>query len=208
MIKQLKNAWKEITLLSAWIASVAGSFVIPLPAWAGSSNISSFYLKFIIFFATIVAGFLVLYTYRNKNLKLWFKLSILFFALLTLSIVGYYYSRATKTLPYSSIEVIIGNDRIENDPLTDLEEKGNLPLEREEIMRHFQGESERVWTRKSINTNKIILIGLLALSYTLTSCFIISFCNLIVLHKEKYNEESLDKDVENIAEVVRDNEEE
>jgi hypothetical protein len=195
MIEHLKKSWKEMTLLGAWIASVAGSFIIPLPSWSGSTNISSFYLKFIVFFATVVSGFLVLYTFKNKRIKNWYKLSIVSFILLTISIVGYYYARETLTLPYEGVEIVIGNERIENDPLSKLEVMKNISLDNNEIMRHFQGVSQKVWTTDSINQNRIVLIFLLAFSYTITACFIISFCNLIILYKEKYKIEDQAKSI-------------
>ncbi|GGI58494.1 hypothetical protein [Winogradskyella haliclonae] len=184
IVEKFKNAWKEITLLSTWIATVVGTFIIPLPSWTNSPNTSQFYIKFIIFFATIIAGFLILHTFRKKIAKYWSKLSVIFFLFLTLTTIFYYYFRETATLPYEGKDIIIGDVRIANDPLTKIENNGNFPVSRTDIMKHFQGESERVWTKESINKNRIILILLLAITYTIAACFIISFCNLFILYKE------------------------
>lgn len=190
MIEKLQKTWKELTLISAWITTVASPFVLPLPSWSNSSIVSASYVKFIIFFATIIAGFLVLHTYKNKNMKSWYKYSISFFILLTICFISYSYIRESKTLPYEGNDVIIGNERVENDPLTKLENSGKFNLNDEEILKYVQGNSEKIWTKKSINTNKNILISLLVLIYTLTASLIISFCNLLILNKDKHQKDT------------------
>ncbi|WP_299362135.1 hypothetical protein [Winogradskyella sp.] len=190
MIEKLQKAWKELTLISAWITTVASPFVLPLPSWSNSTVVSTSYLKFIIFFATIIAGFLVLHTYKNRSIKSWYRYSISFFILLTICFISYSYTRESKTLPYEGIDVIIGNERIENDPLTKLENSNKFNLNDEEILKHVQGQSDKIWTKKSINTNKNLLIVLLVLIYTLTASLIISFCNLLILHKDKQQKEN------------------
>ncbi|WP_452224594.1 hypothetical protein [Lacinutrix chionoecetis] len=186
-ITKFKNIWKEITLLTAWIVSVAGTFIITFPSWTNSDKSIDSYIKFIILFATVIAGFLVLYSLKNKKIKTWSLLSIVTFILLIFSFISYSYLLETKTLPYENHDVIIGNVRVENDPITKLEAEESSLLGREDILKHVQGESEKIWTKSSINNNRIILMVLYTLAYTFTACFIISFCNLILLNKEKYN---------------------
>ncbi len=191
---KLKKAWKEITLLGAWIATIAGAFLIPLPSWTNSATTSNFYVKFIIFFATVIAGFLVLYSLRHKTIKTWTYLSIISFILLTISFISYSYLREKNTLPYEGKDLIIGKIRIENDPLTILEKSNQFELTRENILKHVQGNCEKIWTSESINKNRITLLIVLSISYTLTACFAISFCNLIILYKEKYAPKPVEND--------------
>lgn len=185
-ISKLQNVWKELTLVSAWIISVTSSFLIPLPYWANSAKTSSFYNQFFIFFATVIAGFLILYSLKNKVLKTWMNLAISFFVLLLISFFTYNYLREIKTLPYENNDLIIGNVRIENDPLTILENQMDFPIRREEILKYVQGESQRIWTTKSIDNNRLQLMISLLFCYTFSACFLITFCNLMILYREKY----------------------
>jgi len=188
-ISKLKNIWKEITLLGTWVASVAGTFIIALPSWTNSTKTLESYTQFIVFFTTIIAGFLVLYSLKNKKIRRWNILSLFFFIALIFSFISYSYFRENSTLPYEQYDVIIGDVRLKNDPLTKIENITKKSVEREEILKHVQGDSGRIWTQEGINKNRIILVMLFTLSYTFTACFIISFCNLFLLNKIKLNKE-------------------
>jgi uncharacterized BrkB/YihY/UPF0761 family membrane protein len=186
LITRLKKAWKEVVLMGLWLVSIVGSFIIPMPSWSASELTSGYYLKFIIVIASTLGLFLILYSLRNSKIKKWRFLSILFFSLFILSITTYSYLREELTLPYENKDIIIGGDRVENDPLTKLEKKNGGTIEKNEILKHFQGKSERVWTEKSIKLNRLKLTSMFMFSYIITTCFIISFSNLIILYKQKY----------------------
>ena len=65
------------------------------------------------------------------------------------------------------------------------ESHGFLPGRKEQMM-IILGDPEKVWTKKSIMSNRILLMIFLFFCYLFSAGFIISFCNLIILYKEKY----------------------
>ncbi len=186
IVSKLKEAWQEITLLSAWIVTVTGAFVIPLPAWYSSDENTPLFMKFGMFVATIIAGFLILYSLRNKSTKIWTLFSVSFFILLIVSYTTYYFHREANTLPYMEKDIVIGNEMLKDNPF-DLFKKGHgfLP-ERKEQMMIVLGNPEKVWTKDSILKNRIQLMLLLFFCYLFSAGFIISFCNLLILYKKRY----------------------
>ncbi|WP_130734458.1 hypothetical protein [Flavobacterium sp. J27] len=186
IVSKLKGVWKEITLLSTWIVSVTGALVIPLPSWYSSDENTSFLMEFGVFIATVMAGFIILFSLKNKVIKIWKRMSILFFLLFIASFMTYYFSREAKTLPYVEKDIVIGNVLLENNPFERFKETHGFLPDRNERMLILLGDSERAWTKKSIMTNRVQLMLLLFLCYLFSAGFIISFCNLIILYKEKY----------------------
>lgn len=186
IVSRLKEVWQEITLLSAWIVSVTGAFIIPLPAWYSSDENTPLFTKFGVFVATVIAGFLILYSLRNKSIKIWTLLSISFFTFLIASYTTYYFLREAKTLPYLESDIVIGNEMVENNPFERFKKNHGFLPERKEQMMIVLGNPEKVWTKESILKNRIQLMLLLFSCYLFSAGFIISFCNLIILYKKKY----------------------
>ncbi len=186
LVNKLKEIWKEVTLLSAWIVSVTGAFVIPLPSWYATDDGTAFLMKFGIFIATVLAGFLILYSLKHKVIRTWMRLSILFLLLFVGIYTTYYFSREAKTLPYVEYDIVIGNELIEENPFDIFKATHGFLPERKERMLILLGNPEKAWTKNSITSNRIQLIIMLFLCYLLCAGFIISFCNLILLYKEKY----------------------
>ncbi len=185
-VSRLKDVWKEITLLSTWIASVTGAFIIPLPSWHASDENTSFLMKFGVFIATVLAGFLILYSLKNKSSRKWMRLSIEFIVLFIIVYACYHFAREAKTLPYLDKDIVIGNKMVDDDPFEAFKiSHGFLPARNEKMM-VILGDPENAWTKKSIMFNRIQLMVLLFFCYLFSAGFIISFCNLIILYKEKY----------------------
>ncbi|MBP2831510.1 hypothetical protein J8281_04855 [Aquimarina sp. U1-2] len=187
-VSKLKEVWKEVTLLSTWIAALAGAFIIPLPSWYATDDHSSFLVKFGIFVATALAGFLILYSLKNKKTRVWMGLSVSFILILIGVYTAYYFTREAKTLPYQEKDIVIGNEFIANNPFKAFEAShGFLPARNEKMM-ILLGDPEKAWTKASITANRVQLIVLLFLCYLFSAGFIISFCNLILLYREKYTQ--------------------
>jgi len=185
-VSKLKDIWKEITLLSTWIASVAGAFIIPLPSWYASDDNTSFFMKFGVFIATALAGFLILYAFKNKITRTWMRLSIEFIVLFIAAYATYHFMRESKTLPYLEKDIVIGEEMVPNNPFDAFKNAhGFLPARNEQMM-IILGDPEKAWTKESITTNRLQLAVLLFLCYLFSAGFIISFCNLILLYREKY----------------------
>ncbi len=185
-VSKLKDVWKEITLLSTWIAAVAGAFIIPLPSWHASDDNTTFFMKFGVFIATALAGFLILYSLKNKTISVWMRLSVNFILIFIGTYAAYHFTREAKTLPYLEKDIVIGNEFIEANPFGAFEAShGFLPARNEQMM-IILGDPEKAWTKESIMTNRVQLMILLFLCYLFSAGFIISFCNLMILYKEKY----------------------
>lgn len=185
-VSKLKEVWKEITLLSTWIAAVAGAFIIPLPSWHASDDNTTFFMKFGVFIATALAGFLILFSLKNKTIAVWMRLSVNFILIFIGTYAVYHFTREAKTLPYLEKDIVIGNEFIEANPFGAFEAShGFLPARNEQMM-ILLGDPEKAWTKESIMTNRVHLIVLLFLCYLFSAGFIISFCNLMILYKEKY----------------------
>ncbi|MBQ4820684.1 hypothetical protein [Aquimarina sp. MMG016] len=186
LVNRLKEVWKEITLLSTWIASVAGAFIIPLPSWHASDENTAFLMKFGVFIATVLAGFLILFSLKNKSIIKWTRLSIEFIVLFIGVYAAYHLAREAKTLPYLEKDIVIGNEMVDNDPFEVFKAShGFLPARNEQMM-ILLGDPEKAWTKQSILFNRVQLMTLLFLCYLFSAGFMISFCNLIILYKEKY----------------------
>ncbi len=185
-VSRLKEVWKEITLLSTWIASVTGAFIIPLPSWHASDENTAFFMKFGVFVATALAGFLILYSLKNKSTRTWMRLSMQFIVLFVSVYAAYHFAREAKTLPYLDKDIVIGDEMVDNNPFEVFKgSHGFLPARNEQMM-VLLGDPEKAWTKKSIMTNRIQLMIFLFMCYLFSAGFIISFCNLVILYKEKY----------------------
>ncbi|MEW7289079.1 hypothetical protein [Aquimarina sp. 2304DJ70-9] len=186
LVTKIKEVWKEITLLSTWIASVTGAFIIPLPSWHASDENTAFLMKFGVFIATVLAGFLILYSLKNKSIIKWTRLSIEFIIFFITVYATYHFAREAKTLPYLEMDIVIGNEMVDNDPFESFKTShGFLPARNEKMM-ILLGDPEKAWTKQSILFNRVQLMVLLFLCYLFSAGFMISFCNLIILYKEKY----------------------
>lgn len=185
-VTRLKEIWKEITLLSTWIAWVTGAFVIPLPSWHSTDENTAFLMKFGVFIATVLAGFLILFSLKNRSIKIWMRLSVIFFVFFIGCYATYHFSREAKTLPYVEKDIVIGNEILANNPFESFEASHGFLPGREERMMIVLGDPEKAWTKQSINFNRALLMVFLFLCYLFSAGFMISFCNLIILYKEKY----------------------
>ncbi|WP_405209323.1 hypothetical protein [Aquimarina sp. LLG6339-5] len=186
LVNRLKEVWKEITLLSTWIASITGAFIIPLPSWYATDDNTAFLMKFGVFIATALAGFLILYSLRHKMIRTWMRLSLQFLLMFVGIYATYHFFREANTLPYVDHDIVIGSELIANNPFDTFKESHGFLPERKERMLILLGDPEKAWTKDSIVSNRIQLIIMLFLCYLLSAGFIISFCNLIILYKEKY----------------------
>ncbi len=185
-VAKLKEVWKEITLLSTWIAAVTGAFIIPLPSWHSNDENTSFLMKFGMFMATVLAGFLILYSLKNKKIKTWMRLSIEFIVFFIGIYAAYHFTREAKTLPYLNKDIVIGNEFVDNNPFEAFKASHGFSPARDEKMMVILGDPEKAWTKEGIMFNRIQLMVLLFFCYLFSAGFIISFCNLIILYKEKY----------------------
>jgi hypothetical protein len=178
-IKQIQSIWKELVLFGSWLGAIAGSFIFPLPDW-DSIDQRTYNTRFILFITTIIAGFILLMTYKFKSKKIWLWVSVTTFILLIISYYLYNIKMEANTLPYYGTTKVVGSI-----PLHDFENKIKLcGLEKydKNILKCVWGNARDLWTKDSIDSNKNELILYFTLSYSLLAIFIISFINMIIIY--------------------------
>ncbi|RZK40925.1 MAG: hypothetical protein EOO90_13230 [Pedobacter sp.] len=186
LIERLQGAWKQLSLLAIWITTIAGSFILPLPLWAAEDEHKS-YTQFILFIATVVAGFMLFFTGKNKRAKWWLRTSIITFVLFIASYFTYTYIRDEFTMPYNNTAVVIGKIKVEDydKQLNALEKRIGRKINRRELLMFVGGDATRLWTEESIASSKWKLILSLTFCYSLFSVFLICFLNLLILKPVK-----------------------
>jgi hypothetical protein len=187
--EKLKKTWKSIILLTTWLALITAAFIIPLPSWNATDDNSSFFTKFGILVATVIAGFLVLYSLKNKVIKTWMRLSILFLVLFVITYGTYNILRGANTLPYGERDIVIGNEMLPDNPFEIFEESHGFMPDKNEQMMIVLGDPEKVWVKKGITFNRAMLMLSLFLCFLFFTVLMISFCNLIILKREEAKEE-------------------
>lgn len=191
IVTKLKEVWKEVALLTTWIVSVTSAFILPLPSWNARDDSTTSFVKFGVFIATVLAGFLILFSLKNRKIKTWMRLSIMFLAHFVGTYIMYHFLREINTLPYLNKDIVIGDTLIEDDPFMIFKNSHGFLPDKKEQMLIILGDPEKAWTKKSIGWNRIQLMTSLFLCYLFSAGFIISFCNLIILYKEKYSSRTI-----------------
>lgn len=178
-IKSFQAAWKQLTLIGTWIGTVAGSFLLPLPDWGSDSqHISK--TRFILFIATVLAGFMLVLTNKYKHPKGWLLIAGITFLLFVASFILYNVSRENNTRAYYGTSKVIG--RITNpDYVKGCKERGIDPADKD-ILKYAGGDSDNLWPKDEIQHNRNMLIALLTLAYCLLTVFMISFIHAILLN--------------------------
>lgn len=177
-IRKIQAVWKQLTLVGTWLASIAGTFLLPLPSWdSEEQQISK--TRFIIFISTVIAGFSLLMTYKLNNKNAWLFTAVLTFVLFIGTFFLYDVKRETNTLPYNGATKVVGNVTRENFEET-LKELG-LRKDDKELLKYVGGDASKLWTNDSIDRNRNELILYLTLSYCMLAVFMISFINTIII---------------------------
>ncbi|OAN61659.1 hypothetical protein A8B79_04325 [Balneola sp. EhC07] len=178
-IESIQGIWKQLTLFGTWIASVTGSFFLPLPEW-GVEDENTSQMHFIFFMATVIAGFILILTFRLRNGKIWLSISVISLLLLITFFYSYSWKRSASTLPYYETTVVIGNEYKVG--IEERREALGTDIDDETLLKFVAGKTNIIWTRESISRNRWTLISLLTLSYCIASVFIISFVNTIIIY--------------------------
>jgi len=180
--KNIQSVWKQLALLGSWLGAIAGSFLLPLPDWDSSEQLTS-NTRFILFIATVIAGYILLLTYKVKNKNIWLYVSVITFILFIGSFYLYNIKRETHTLPYYGTSKVIGS--ITLDDFKVKIKSCNFEKNDKDLLKCVQGDATYLWTKESIYSNRNELILYLTLSYSLLSIFMISFINAIILNTSK-----------------------
>lgn len=177
-VVQIKSVWKQLALLGVWIAAIASSFLLPLPDWDSEEQTTS-KTRFILFISTVIAGFILLLTFKYKQKKTWIYISVTFLILFIISYYLYDIKRENNTLPYYETTKVIGYETLKDFDGTS--KRLGVSSNDRDLLKYVAGDATRLWTKESIERNRNELVFYLTLSYCLLSVFMIAFINLFLI---------------------------
>lgn len=172
-----QKSWLLLVQSTIWIAAVIASFVLPPPV--GTSAETQVWVRFGQFVITILIGllFLVALRYnRKKDVLPWAATSAGFLILGTFAFFTYQILAARWTTDYAGTPVVIG------DTLTASAaeyQKANPTLTNHDLVMHFAGKVEKVWTPASIQQHRFLLAGIYVLAMPLFATCIITLLQAI-----------------------------
>lgn len=180
------STWQSISVVGSWVIAVVGSFLLPLPEWTTGGENKSF-TQFIYFIATVMAGFMLIYTFVNKNKKTWLFISVISFIILIALFFTYSYKRENLTLKHASKDVVIGTVHQPDyeAKLQAVEKFKRHKIDPKKILDYTGGDPTLIWTQESIDSSRWTLILLLLFCYTASSIFLLSFVNAFFLFKKE-----------------------
>ncbi len=181
-IKSFQGIWKQLSLLGVWLGTIAGTFLLPLPDWNSEEQNTS-HTRFILFIATVVAGFILILIFKYKKKLFWLLSSLITFVLLIFSFYTYTDKRESNTLIYDEKATIIGD--VPQKDFHKIRKKYKLGPKDTELLLYVGGETTRLWTHESIKKNRNELIFFLTVSYCLLAIFMMSFLNVIIIYTAK-----------------------
>ncbi len=167
----VKTDWLKLAKTGIWIVAVAGSFFIPPPVALSSEQ--STYTHFATFIATALTGimFLPMKLYDNAHqAKWWAALSTLL--LLAVAATFFYYTAEKNRTTFSYNDQLIV--------------KGDLTYEARQytatysavldsaLLEDAGGRTELVWTKESVEKNRLWLVGIYSASIVLSTLCILS----------------------------------
>jgi hypothetical protein len=187
-LKKMQALWKELSLAGIWIATIAGSFLLPLPDWASNDEKES-YSKYIVFIATALAGFVLALTFKLKSKRFWCYLVFGAFVTFNASFFLYMQLHRSSTSAYGDVNgtrrIVIGTDTVvgfaSNKKL--MEKHLGFGVKDTELLNYVGGNAAIIWTDESIESNKFKLIFSLLLAYAALAIFLISFLNFLLTLK-------------------------
>jgi hypothetical protein len=172
ILKKSRASWWLLAQSTIWIAAVIAGFMLPPPV--GTVEETKVWVRFAQFVITVLIGLFVLAELRwnrKKDSLGWGSLSALFLVLGTAVFFSYQFFAARWTAPYSNQRVVIG------DTFTQLggqyhRENPNLTME--DLVMHYAGHIEKIWTRESLQQRRVLLAGLYILAMPLFTICIMS----------------------------------
>lgn len=140
-----------------WIISLVGSFLIPPPEWMPLDD--KIWLNLSQFIITVLIGLMFLIARRRNELKhiKWWGISSAILLVFSICLfLGYQYLSSTLTCDYLTKKIIVGFEYTKQAQIY-IDKNPNLIENCNELIMDFAGKSEDIWTRKSINLNRIKL---------------------------------------------------
>jgi hypothetical protein len=175
--KRLQSTWIILVQVTIWIAAVIAGFLIPPPV--GTMDERQIWVRFAQFFITIIIGFLLLAMLRWKRKKdaiAWAGVSLVFLVLSTTSFFSYQLFAARWSAKYNNESVVIGSTY---SPAAREYHNQNPNLTPDDLIMHYAGSLEKIWTRESLQQRRLLLAAMYVVAMPLFTVCLMSILQAI-----------------------------
>ena len=155
-LQQTRKSWLALTQGAVWLGGILGGFLLPPPVGVSASD-EKIWLRLGQFIIAVVLGlvFFAARRWRQRRHGLrWCAAALLFLALAVAAFFRYQQLTLAWTGNYSGERVVIGSAYTAQG--VSFCEK-NPKISCDELIYHFAGETENIWTRDSINRRRLLL---------------------------------------------------
>jgi len=177
ILKGYQKSWLLLAQAMIWIAAVITGFLLAPPA--GTSADSKVWVRFAQFVITILIGLLLLAALRwkrKKDMLPWAGAAALFLLAGTVVFFGYQIFSARWTTLYAEKKAVIGSAFTAQ---AGEYSRQNPNLTPGDLLMHYAGDAEKIWTRESLQERRLILASLYVLAMPLFATCIICLLQAI-----------------------------
>lgn len=177
VLQRSQKSWLLLIQSTAWVAAVIASFILPPPI--GTEDETKIWVRFSQFVITIFIGLLALFALRwnrKKHTFPWAGSAAGFLLLGTLAFFAYQFLGNRWTAEYNGARVLVGHTHT---AAAAEYRKENPTLTNSDLLLHFAGQAEKIWTPESLNEHRFILAGIYVLTMPLFTICIISLAQAI-----------------------------
>ena len=172
-----QKSWLLLVQATVWIAAVIATFLVAPPVGTAAEN--QLWVRFGQFVITIFVGLLALVSFRwnrKKDTLPWAASATAFLILGTVAFFSYQILSLRWTADYSGDRVVVGSTFTQEaaDYL-----KAHPTLTNADLINHYTGKIQKIWTRQSIDMRRILLAGIYVLTMPLFAICIISLLQAI-----------------------------
>ena len=176
-LQDSRKSWLLLIQATAWVATVIASFVLPPPV--GTAAETRVWVRFVQFIITIFIGLLALLALRwskKKHILPWAAASASFLFLGTICFFTYQIFATRWTTSYDKDRVLIG-DTYTRQAAEYV--RANPTLTPSDLIMHYGGSADKIWTIESINQRRIIIAGIYVITMPLFTVCIITLLQAI-----------------------------
>ena len=155
-VQQSRKSWLVLTQGALWLGGIFGSFLLPPPVGVSASD-EKIWLRLGQFIIAVVLGLVFLAGRRwnqPRHSLRWGAAALLFLALAVTAFFYYQQLTLNWTCSYVGDKVVIGSTYT---PQGLSYTQKNPNISRDDLIFDFSGETDKIWTRESINHRRLIL---------------------------------------------------
>jgi len=148
--RAFRENWNLLSLVTGLIVTAIGRFLDPPPA---DTNFGAF-LKFLVILFLAIGVYFLHQWRRASDATLWLVVTLVSWVAVFASVMVYFSLESSWTVPYSGHRVVIGSSYTQTGQAF-VSKHPDMALE--DVVMHFAGDTERIWTRESLNTRRTSL---------------------------------------------------